>query len=148
MGADFLVGRKLPTSFLPDEDYGFLFLSVQLPPAASLERTDKVTRKIEAILANTPGVQTYTTIDGFSLLTRVSTTNNAFYFVNLKPWAETDIFQSRGQGHHGEYQSSIVRAGAGSDRVCLQSARHSRLRQRRGIFVLAARPQRRLGGRS
>ena len=35
-----LVGRKLPTSFLPDEDYGFLFLNVQLPPAASLERTD------------------------------------------------------------------------------------------------------------
>jgi HAE1 family hydrophobic/amphiphilic exporter-1 len=88
MGADLLVGRKLPTSFLPDEDYGFLFLSVQLPPAASLERTDAVTRKVETILANTPGVQSYTTIDGFSLLTRVSTTNNAFFFVNLKPWEE------------------------------------------------------------
>ncbi len=88
LAADLLIRRELPTSFLPDEDYGFLFLSVQLPPAASLERTDRVTRKIEAILANTPGVQTYTTIDGFSLLTRVSTTNNAFYFVNLKPWAE------------------------------------------------------------
>jgi HAE1 family hydrophobic/amphiphilic exporter-1 len=88
MGADLLVGRKLPTSFLPDEDYGFLFLSVQLPPAASLERTDAVTRKVETILANTPGVQNYTTIDGFSLLTRVSTTNNAFFFVNLKPWSE------------------------------------------------------------
>ena len=87
-GADFLVGNKLPTSFLPDEDYGFLFLNVQLPPAASLERTDKVTRKIEGILAHTPGVQTYTTIDGFSLLTRVSTTNTAFYFINLKPWDE------------------------------------------------------------
>jgi HAE1 family hydrophobic/amphiphilic exporter-1 len=88
VGADLLVGRKLPTSFLPDEDYGFLFLNVQLPPAASFERTDKVTRKIENILAHTPGVQTYTTIDGFSLLTRVSTTNTAFYFVNLKPWGE------------------------------------------------------------
>ena len=59
MAADFLVGKKLPTSFLPDEDYGFLFLNVQLPPAASLERTDAVTRKIEAILANTPGVQNF-----------------------------------------------------------------------------------------
>jgi HAE1 family hydrophobic/amphiphilic exporter-1 len=88
MGADLLVGKRLPTSFLPDEDYGFLFLSVQLPPAASLERTDAVTRKVEAILANTPGVENYTTIDGFSLLTRVSTTNNAFFFVNLKPWSE------------------------------------------------------------
>jgi multidrug efflux pump len=87
-GLDLTVGKKLPTSFLPEEDYGFVFLNVQLPPAASLERTDAVTRKIEKILANTPGVQTYTTIDGFSLLTRVSTTNSAFYFINLKPWSE------------------------------------------------------------
>ena len=83
---DWSVGRKLPTSFLPDEDYGFLFMNVQLPPAASLERTDAVARKIEGILAKTPGVEHYTTIDGFSLLTRVSTSNNAFYFVVLKPW--------------------------------------------------------------
>ena len=87
-GLDGLVGRKLPTSFLPDEDYGFLFMNVQLPPAASLERTDQVTRKIEGILKNIPGVQAYTTIDGFSLLTRVSTTNSAFYFVTFKPWDE------------------------------------------------------------
>ena len=87
-GLDALVGRKLPTSFLPDEDYGFLFMNVQLPPAASLERTDQVTRKIEGILKNIPGVQDYTTIDGFSLLTRVSTTNSAFYFVTFQPWKE------------------------------------------------------------
>ncbi|MGB8659616.1 MAG: multidrug efflux RND transporter permease subunit [Candidatus Acidiferrum sp.] len=87
-GLDAFVGRKLPTSFLPDEDYGFLFMNVQLPPAASLERTDAVTRKIEGILAKIPGVKDYTTIDGFSLLTRVSTTNSAFYFVTFKPWDE------------------------------------------------------------
>ena len=94
MGADLLVGRKLPTSFLPDEDYGFLFLNVQLPPAASLERTDEVTRKIEAILAKTPGVQNYTTIDGFSLLTRVSTTNNALLFCQSQALGREDSFQS------------------------------------------------------
>ncbi len=88
IGADLLVGRKLPTSFLPEEDYGFLFLNVQLPPAASMERTDAVTHQIDDILAHTPGVMNNTTIDGFSLLTRVSTTNNAFYFVILKPWEE------------------------------------------------------------
>lgn len=85
---DLGISRKLPTSFLPQEDYGFLFMNVQLPPAASLERTDAVARKIENILAKTPGVSDYTTIDGFSLLTRVSTTNSAFYFVALKPWDE------------------------------------------------------------
>jgi HAE1 family hydrophobic/amphiphilic exporter-1 len=85
---DGFVGLKLPTSFLPDEDYGFLFMNAQLPPAASLERTDEVTRRIDAILAHTPGIQDYTTIAGFSLLSRVSTTNTAFYFLTLKPWAE------------------------------------------------------------
>ena len=93
MGVDLIVGKKLPTSFLPDEDYGFLFMNVQLPPAASLERTDVVTRKIDGILAKTPGVLGYTTIDGFSLLTRVSTTNSAFYFVVLEPWKERTTSQ-------------------------------------------------------
>jgi HAE1 family hydrophobic/amphiphilic exporter-1 len=85
---DIGVGRKLPTSFLPDEDYGFLFLNEQLPPAASQERTDAVTRKIEAILAKTPGVDHYATASGFSLLTRVSTPNSGFAFVTFKPWSE------------------------------------------------------------
>jgi HAE1 family hydrophobic/amphiphilic exporter-1 len=53
-----------------------------------MERTDAVTHQIDDILSKTPGVLNYTTIDGFSLLTRVSTTNSAFYFVILKPWEE------------------------------------------------------------
>ncbi len=86
--ADAWVGRKLPTSFLPDEDYGFLFMNVQLPAAASLERTDAVARKVDGLVSKTPGVKDVTTVAGFSLLTRVSTTNSAFYFVTLKPWDE------------------------------------------------------------
>jgi HAE1 family hydrophobic/amphiphilic exporter-1 len=86
--ADGLVGRKLPTSFLPEEDYGYLFLNVQLPPAASLARTDEVLTKIEGILANTEGVQAYNTIGGFSLLTRTTASDQGFFFINLKPWDE------------------------------------------------------------
>ena len=83
---DVLVVRQLPTSFLPEEDYGYLFLNVQLPPAASLERTDEVSKKVEAIIAKTEGVQDYNTIGGFSLLNRVSASYNGFFFVALKPW--------------------------------------------------------------
>ncbi|HKF55145.1 MAG TPA: multidrug efflux RND transporter permease subunit [Blastocatellia bacterium] len=86
--ADGLIGRKLPTSFLPEEDYGYLFLNVQLPPAASLGRTDQVLKKIEGILAGTEGVQAYTTIGGFSLLTRTTASDQGFFFINLKPWDE------------------------------------------------------------
>jgi hydrophobic/amphiphilic exporter-1 (mainly G- bacteria), HAE1 family len=86
--ADGLIGRRLPTGFLPEEDYGYAFLNVQLPVAASLSRTDVVLRKIEGILSKTEGVQSYNTIGGFSLLTRTSATYQGFFFLGLKPWDE------------------------------------------------------------
>jgi len=86
--ADGLMGKKLPTSFLPEEDQGFLFLNIALPPAASLERTDVAARKVEAILAKTPGIQNYAAVVGFSLLNRVTATYNGFFFVQLDPWDE------------------------------------------------------------
>jgi HAE1 family hydrophobic/amphiphilic exporter-1 len=88
---DGFFGRRLPTSFVPEEDYGYLFVNVQLPAAASLERTDQVSRKIEAILAKTEGVQYYNTIGGFSLLNRVSASYNGFFFVALQPWSERNL---------------------------------------------------------
>src|ERR1044072_2525701 len=88
-----LAGWRLPTSFLPDEDYGYLLLNVQLPPAASLERTDQVCRKIEAILDRTEGIQAYNTIGGFSLLSRVSASYNGFFFVILKAFDARHFFQ-------------------------------------------------------
>jgi HAE1 family hydrophobic/amphiphilic exporter-1 len=87
-GSAGFLGGRLPTSFLPQEDYGYFLMNVQLPPAASLERSDAVTRKIDAMLAKTEGVSGFNTIVGFSLLTRVTASNNAFYFVQLKPWDE------------------------------------------------------------
>ncbi len=87
LGAGFF-GSRLPSSFLPDEDQGYLFVNMQLPNAASLERTAAASRQVEAILANTPGVKYTTSVAGFSLLSFVRTTYNAFYFVTLKPWGD------------------------------------------------------------
>lgn len=84
--AGLFMGKKLPTGFLPDEDYGFMFLNVQLPTSASLERTDKVCKKIEGILGKTEGIRHFVTVGGFSLQTRVSASYNAFFFVSLTPW--------------------------------------------------------------
>jgi hydrophobic/amphiphilic exporter-1 (mainly G- bacteria), HAE1 family len=81
-------GSKVPSSFLPDEDQGYVLINLQLPTAASLQRTDEVAAKIESALANTPGVEHTTSIVGFSLLSLVRTTYNAFFFVTLKPWDE------------------------------------------------------------
>jgi HAE1 family hydrophobic/amphiphilic exporter-1 len=79
---------KLPSSFLPDEDQGYIYGNLQLPNAASLQRTDAAARQIEDILTKTPGVQSTTTVVGFSLLSFVQTSYNAFFFITLKEWGD------------------------------------------------------------
>jgi HAE1 family hydrophobic/amphiphilic exporter-1 len=87
-GAAAFFGSRVPSSFLPDEDQGYLYINMQLPNAASLQRTDQASRQVEKILANTPGVQYSTSVVGFSLLSFVRTSYNAFFFVTLKPWED------------------------------------------------------------
>jgi hydrophobic/amphiphilic exporter-1 (mainly G- bacteria), HAE1 family len=81
-------GKHLPTSFLPDEDQGYVYINMQLPNAASQERTAAASRDVEKILSETPGIRYYSSVIGFSLLSYVRTSYNAFYFVTLKPWGD------------------------------------------------------------
>jgi HAE1 family hydrophobic/amphiphilic exporter-1 len=83
-----LMGKSLPTSFIPEEDQGYGFIQVQLPDAASLQRTDAVLRKVDDILAHTEGIEAYDSIAGFSLLSSTSSTYSGFYFLGFKPWHE------------------------------------------------------------
>jgi HAE1 family hydrophobic/amphiphilic exporter-1 len=86
-------GSRIPKSFLPMEDQGYFFLNVQLPDAASLERTNQVTKKVEAILAKTEAVEHFNSVGGYSMLTGASASYNAFFFVSLKPWDERKKFE-------------------------------------------------------
>jgi HAE1 family hydrophobic/amphiphilic exporter-1 len=81
-------GSKLPKSFLPEEDQGYLFVSLQLPDASSLQRTSAAAARVEQILLKTPGVQHVTTVVGFNMLSGVQNTYNAFFWVTLKEWKE------------------------------------------------------------
>ena len=83
-----LMGKSLPTSFIPEEDQGYAFLQIQLPDAASLQRTDAVMRKIDEMLAHTHGVLSFSGISGFSLLSNTSASYTGFYFLQLDPWEE------------------------------------------------------------
>ncbi|HKM66442.1 MAG TPA: efflux RND transporter permease subunit [Candidatus Acidoferrum sp.] len=80
--------KRVPSSFLPDEDQGYAYVNVQLPNGSSLERTTAVSKDVEKILMNTPGVQHVTCFVGFSLLSFVRTTYNSTFFVTFKPWGE------------------------------------------------------------
>jgi HAE1 family hydrophobic/amphiphilic exporter-1 len=84
--AAFFFSNRVPSSFLPDEDQGYFFVNLQLPDAASRQRTDEVAKKVEAILSQWPGVKYTASVVGFSLLSFVRTSYNAFFFVTLKPW--------------------------------------------------------------
>jgi HAE1 family hydrophobic/amphiphilic exporter-1 len=88
--AGLFFGRLLPSSFLPDEDQGYVYVNMDLPNATSLERTSEAARQVEEILANTPGVEYTTSVVGFSLLSFVRTTYNGFFFVTLKPWSSRE----------------------------------------------------------
>ena len=81
-----VLGKQIPMSFLPEEDQGYLYAGVQLPDAASLQRTDAIMKEAEAILKETPGVKYYSSIVGYSMLSQVQNTYSGFFFVTLEDW--------------------------------------------------------------
>jgi len=82
------MGKKLPTSFLPEEDQGYLMMTLTLPRGASLQRTSEAARKVEAIVQKVPGIEAVTTIMGFSILSQTQSSYDALFFVRLKDWDE------------------------------------------------------------
>ncbi len=85
-----VVGIFLPGGFMPSEDMGYLFVNIQLPDAASLQRTDVVAKKVETIVGKLPEVEYVTTAAGFSLLSGSMSSNAGFIFVSLKNWADRE----------------------------------------------------------
>ena len=92
-----IMGKTLPTGFVPEEDQGYVLVNVQLPDAASLERTDAVCRKVEAMLKANPAVETYTTVTGYSFLSQAIASNTGLFFVQLKDWDERKGIRERAQ---------------------------------------------------
>jgi len=84
-GMGFL-GKRVPGGFMPEEDMGYLLVNIQLPDAASLQRSDAVCKKVEKIIEKYDEVEFVTTAAGFSLLSGSMSTNAGFIFVSLKSW--------------------------------------------------------------
>ena len=86
-----LVGKLVPGGFIPEEDMGYFFVNLQLPDAASLQRSDAVAKQIEDILLKHKEISFVTTAAGYSMLSGAMSTNTGFLFVSLKPWDERDL---------------------------------------------------------
>ena len=82
------LGKKLPTSFLPEEDQGYVMITLTLPKGASLQRTSAAVRKVEEIVEKVPGVQAITSIMGFSILSGTQSSYDAIFFVRFNDWDE------------------------------------------------------------
>ncbi len=90
-GSILLITRFVPGGFIPEEDQGYLFVNIQLPNAASLQRSDAISKEVEAVLAGYDEIEYVTNVTGFSLLSGAYSTNNGFMFLSLKDWEERDM---------------------------------------------------------
>jgi len=83
--------KVVPQGFIPEEDMGYFFVNVQLPDAASLQRSDEIAKQVEDILMDIPEIKYVTTATGFSMLSGSMASNNGFMFVTLEPWDERKL---------------------------------------------------------
>jgi HAE1 family hydrophobic/amphiphilic exporter-1 len=84
----YLIGKFVPGGFIPDEDKGYLFVAVELPEGASLQRTDEALKQVEAIVVQTEGVRSAVGLAGMNILNSLNFPNCALMFIGLKDWEE------------------------------------------------------------
>ncbi len=86
---------QLPGGFVPQEDEGYCMVNLQLPDAASQERTVAFSKKVEQIAKDIPGVKDYMTVTGFSVLDGVAAPNAGFVLVVFDPWDDRTPAESQ-----------------------------------------------------
>jgi len=112
LGAGFF-GKRIPGSFLPDEDQGYLYAGLQLPEASSLQRSSEAAREVEKVLMATPGVEYVSSVMGYSLLSGVNATYSSFFFVSLKPWEERKTPETSYAGIKAHLQRELSKLPGG-----------------------------------
>jgi HAE1 family hydrophobic/amphiphilic exporter-1 len=91
-----------------------MYVNMQLPNAASQERTSTAAAQVEKVLADTPGIEYTTSVVGFSLLSYVRTSYNAFFFVTLKPWDERKTRSEQFQAIKARLNQELAHLPAGT----------------------------------
>jgi len=82
------ITNVLPSGFIPSEDQGMIYAIVQTPPGSTLERTNDISRQLQAIVTKVEGVQSVSSIAGYEVLTEGRGSNAGTCLINLKPWSE------------------------------------------------------------
>jgi HAE1 family hydrophobic/amphiphilic exporter-1 len=82
------LGKVVPGGFIPDEDKGYLFVAVELPEGASLQRTDELLKQVEEVVVNTKGVRSALAISGMNILNSINFPNSGLMFIGLDDWKD------------------------------------------------------------
>jgi len=85
-GGIYMLGKGVPGGFIPDEDKGYLFVAIELPEGASLQRSDALLKQVETLVVNTKGVRSALAISGMNILNSLNVPNAAMMFVGLDDW--------------------------------------------------------------
>lgn len=84
------VSGSMPPGFIPAEDQGMLYAIIQTPPGSTLEHTNDVTRRLQAVCEEIDGVQSVSSLAGYEVLTQGRGSNAGTCLINLKPWSERE----------------------------------------------------------
>ena len=90
----FYLMSTTPTGLVPNEDTGTIFISLDMPPGTSLDKTKENMAKIEKLVENTPAIKTYTSISGYSLLSAAQGSSYGSFICKLQDWEERDETES------------------------------------------------------
>ena len=86
----FVTNKVLPAGFIPNEDQGMIYAIIQTPPGATLERTNEVAKKLQAICEEVEGVASVSSLAGYEIMTEGRGSNSGTCLINLKPWSERE----------------------------------------------------------
>jgi hydrophobic/amphiphilic exporter-1 (mainly G- bacteria), HAE1 family len=86
----FGITNIMPSGFIPSEDQGMIYAIIQTPPGSTLERTNDIARKLQAIAEEVDGIQSVSALAGYEVLTEGRGSNAGTCLINLKPWSERD----------------------------------------------------------
>ncbi len=106
-------GKKIPGSFLPDEDQGYVYAGLQLPDASSLQRSSEAARQVEKIILDTPGVEYVSSVMGYSMLSGVNATYSSFFFISFKEWSERKTPETSYAGIKAHLQKALSQVSSG-----------------------------------
>ncbi len=84
------IANSLPSGFIPSEDQGMIYAIIQTPPGSTLERTNDVSRRLQAIAEEVEGIKSVSALAGYEVLTEGRGSNAGTCLINLKPWSERE----------------------------------------------------------